>query len=80
MTQHPFDREYPKQDSQKLNSSITSPNNEDELTNEEAEDVAGGVLSIPSVPRFEEEIGSPPPSCPVTEAGVWEGGGRFLAD
>ena len=42
MTQYPFNREYSEQEAQKLNAESTSLTNEDELTDEEAEAVAGG--------------------------------------
>ena len=69
MTQHPFDRQNSE--------SITSAN-KNELKDEEAEAIAGGLIPY-TTSRLEERKGFPVrPSCPLTEAGVWEGGGRFL--
>ena len=69
MTQHPFDRQYSK---------LTAPANKNELKYEEAEAISGG--SIPSKTyKLEERTNFPAyPSCSITEAGVWEGGGKFL--
>ena len=58
MTQHPFDREYSEQKAQKLNSESNVPANKDELTEEEAEAVAGGGF-IPAPTRAKFEDGFP---------------------
>ena len=74
MTRHPFDREYSEQEAQKLNSESTAPANEDELTDEESEDVAGGKIPLTS-PRLAQGLGSPTrPSCPAMTRAKWENG------
>ena len=78
MTQHPFEREYSEQEAQKLNSESTASANEDELTDQEAEDVAGGIIR-PTVPRFEEGIDpssrpSFPSKDPITDGKLENGG------
>ena len=76
MTQHPFDREYSEQEAQKLNSESTAPVNENEFTDEEAEDVAGGIIR-PTAPRFEGGKDPKPsiirPGRPITD-GILETG------
>ena len=75
MTQHPFDREYSEQEAQKLNSESTAPANEDELTDEEAEAVAGGgCIPAPTRAKFENGLPKDPP---VTTLAIGEEGGRF---
>ena len=82
MTQHPFDREYSEQEAQKLNSESTAPANENELTDEEAEDVAGGKYGVSAgILGAEEGIinSSTRPSSPMTRA-KWENGGPWTRD
>ena len=83
MTQHPFDREYSEQEAQKLNSESTAPVNKDELTDEEAEDVAGGKDILPpfTARRFEGGIKPSPinPIKPITD-GKFENGGPWIRD
>ena len=82
MTQHPFEREYSEQEAQKLNSESTAPANEDELTDEESEDVAGGIIR-PTVPQFEGGIDPKPsiprPIPPITD-GILENGNPWARD
>ena len=78
MTQHPFDREYSEQEAQKLNSESNAPANEDELTDEEAEDVAGGGCipspKFPTKAKFENGF----PGKPIfTTKAIGEEGGSF---
>ena len=76
MTQHPFDREYSEQEAQKLNSESTTPANEDELTDEEAEDVAGGgCIPIPTKAKLEN--GFPGKDPILTTQALGEEGGSF---
>lgn len=77
MRQNSFDRNYSQTETQKLNSKSAVSINNDELTDEATEAVAGG--SIPSTtPQSIKRNSSTYPSCSLTEAGVWESGGRFL--
>ena len=76
MTQHPFDREYSEQEAQKLNSESTAPANDDELTDEEAEAVAGGGC-IPVPTKAKSENGFPIKDPPVTTLAIGEEGGGF---
>ena len=79
MTQHPFDREYSEQEAQKLNSESTTPANEDELTDEEAENVAGGgCIPSPSFPtKAKLENGFPKKDPIFTTQAIGEEGGGF---
>ena len=75
MTQHPFEREYSEQEAQKLNSESNAPVNEDELTDEEAEDVAGGgCIPRPTIGKFENGLPKDPPA---TTLAIGEEGGGF---
>ena len=68
MTQHPFDRKY----------SGLDESSKKELTEDEVKTIAGGSIS-PTADRLKKRKDfSTYSSCPLTEAGVWEGGGRFL--
>lgn len=49
MTQHPFNREFSEQEAAKLNIE-QEPTDEQELTDEDAEQVAGGILP-PSITK-----------------------------
>ena len=82
MTQHPFDREYSEQEAQKLNSESTAPVNENEFTDEEAEDVAGGNAKVSAgILGAEEGIGSPTrPSFPAMTRAKWENGNPWARD
>ena len=81
MTQHPFEREYSEQEAQKLNSESNASANEDELTDEEAEDVAGGCIPSPSFPtKAKLENGFPKKDPIITTQAVGEEGGSFLRD
>ena len=79
MTQHPFEREYSEQEAQKLNSESTTPANEDELTDEEAENVAGGggCGSIPFPTKAKFENGLPGKDPIITTQALGEEGGKF---
>ena len=76
MTQHPFDREHSEQEAQKLNPELTAPANDDELTDEEAEDVAGGGIPFPrpTIAKFENGL---PKNPPATTNAIGEEGGGF---
>lgn len=74
MTQHPFDREYSEQEAKKLNSESTSPKNEEELKEEEAEDVAGGCLPCPTLGVGEDGF----PKDKVTTLAIGEEGGSDI--
>lgn len=75
MTQHPFDREYSEPEVQKLNSESNAPANEDELTDEEAENVAGGgCIPVPTKARSENGLPGKKPIF-TTQALGEEGGG-----
>ena len=76
MTQHPFDREYSEQETQKLNAESTAPANEDELTDEEAEAVAGGGC-IPIPTKAKSENGFPGKKPILTTQALGEEGGCF---
>jgi hypothetical protein len=43
MTQHPFDREFSEEDAAQLNAEQEQTKFEDELTEEDLEEVAGGI-------------------------------------
>lgn len=75
MTQHPFDREYSEQEAQKLNSESNAPANDDELTDEEAENVAGGCIPVPT--KAKSESGFPIKEPPATTLAIGEEGGGF---
>ena len=79
MTQHPFNREYSEQEAQKLNAESTAPANEDELTDEEAEDVAGGGIPFPRPTIAKSENGFPgkDPDPILTTQALGEEGGCF---
>ena len=78
MTQHPFDREYSEQEAQKLNSESTAPANEDKLTDEEAEDIAGGCIPSPSFPtKAKLENGFHKKDLILTTQAIGEEGGGF---
>ena len=78
MTQHPFDREYSEKEAQKLNAESTAPANEDELTDEEAEDVAGGCIPSPSFPTIAKSENGFPGKKPIfTTQAIGEEGGGF---
>ena len=68
MTQHPFNRDYSEQEVQKLDAESTAPVNDDELTDEESEDVAGGSIPLTS-PRLEQGTDPSPisPIKPITD-------------
>ena len=46
MTQHPFDREFSEQEAAKLNAEKEQIEAEQELTDNDLEEVAGGILTI----------------------------------
>lgn len=82
MTQHPFDRDHSEQEAQKLNSESIAPANDDELTDEESEDVAGGTFGVSAgILGAEEGITNSPsrPSSPITRA-AWESGSSWKRD
>ena len=68
MTQHPFDRKY---------SELDESSNK-ELMEDEVETIVGGSIFSTATQLNERKKTYTYPSCPLTEAGVWEGGGRFL--
>ncbi len=65
MTQHPFDREFSEQEAAKLNAEQEQIDAEQELTENDLEEVAGGILPIPTKGLYEGGI---------TKA-AWETGG-----
>lgn len=65
MTQHPFEREFSEQDAAKLNAEQEQIDAEQEFTDNDLEEVAGGIRPIPT--RGLHEGG-------ITKA-AWETGG-----
>lgn len=63
MTQHPFDREFSEQEAAKLNAEQEQTGAEAELTDEDADQVAGGIII----------------TSPITKAIGEEGGGISMA-
>lgn len=72
MTQHPFDREFSEQEAAKLNLEQEQTEAEEELTDEDVDQVAGGIsITRPITKAIGEEGGT------ATKAAWWVETGSY---